>query len=65
MAETILDKLKESAKGPKSVEGDEGTVVQHPIPDLIEADRYDRSMSAQSRKRGGVRFQKIQPPSAE
>lgn len=33
--------ISNAAKGPKRVTGDEGTVEERPISELIEADRYE------------------------
>jgi len=46
MSEEINDILDEVAAGPKSVSGDEGTVNQHPIPDLIELAKFKAQSSS-------------------
>lgn len=40
---TVAEAITESALNPKRVRGDEGEIEQHPIKDLIEADKYLQS----------------------
>jgi len=57
--------IAENAAGPAKASIDGQSVEQHPLPDVIEADRYRESKKA-SRKPGiGVRFAKLVPPGAE
>jgi len=57
--------LAENAAGPAKASVDGQSVEQHPLPDVIEADRYRESKKA-SRKPGiGIRFAKLVPPGAE
>jgi len=51
-----------SASGPSKVSGDAGSVEQHPLPDLIAADRYVKSLAAASRPARGVKFMTLVPP---
>ena len=56
--------IAENAAGPAKASVDGQSVEQHPLPDVIEADRYRESKKA-SRKRGiGVRLVKLTPPGA-
>ena len=54
--------IAENAAGPAKASVDGQSVEQHPLPDVIEADRYRESKKA-SRKPGmGIRFAKLVPP---
>jgi len=63
---TDLDQaIAENAAGPAKASVDGQSVEQHPLPDVIEADRYRESKKA-SRKPGiGIRFAKLVPPGTE
>ena len=63
---TDLDQaIAENAAGPAKASVDGQSVEQHPLPDVIEADRYRASKKA-SRKPGlGIRFAKLVPPGTE
>ena len=57
--------IAENAAGPAKASVDGQSVEQHPLPDVIEADRYRESKKA-SRKPGiGIRFAKLVPPGTE
>ena len=57
--------IAENATGPAKASVDGQSVEQHPLPDVIEADRYRESKKA-SRKPGiGIRFAKLVPPGTE
>ena len=57
--------IAENAAGPAKASVDGQSVEQHPLPDVIEADRYRESKKA-SRKPGiGIRLAKLVPPGAE
>ena len=56
--------LAENAQGPKQVQGDAGTVVQHSLPDQIAADRYLASKRAMRSRGKGIVITKIVPPGA-
>ena len=59
----LEERIEEVASGPKKVSGDEGSVEQLSIDDLIKADRHLSSKRAVSGTRlAGVKFFKIQPP---
>ena len=64
MAETIAEKIAESGIGPKRARGDAGEVEQHPLPDLIEADKYVAGKTAMAAKKLGVRYYKFILPDA-
>ena len=57
--------IAENAAGPAKASVDGQSVEQHPLPDVIEADRYRESKKA-SRKPGiGIRLAKLVPPGTE
>ncbi len=61
-----VDPIDDAIANPRSVTSDGQTVEQHPLPDLIEADKYRRAQAAASRnKLGGIRLLKISPPPAD
>ena len=65
MADSPLkDEITSNASGPQEMEGDEGRVHQHSLPDQIEADRYLAGENAASKPARGLRFTKISPPGA-
>lgn len=64
MSEDLDNTIRENAKGPAKVQGDAGSVEQHPLPEQIEADKYLASKEAAKKKDRGLRFNKIVPPGA-
>lgn len=56
--------ISDAAQKPASASGDGQSVTQHPLPNLIEADRYVKGQQAATRRRRGLRFSKIEPPGA-
>ncbi len=66
MPDDIASKIEESAQGPQRVRTDAGEVQAHPLPDLIEADKYlagrDAVSAASNRTHRGLRFNTIKPP---
>lgn len=61
MSDEITDAILESATKPAEASGDGHSVKQHPLPDLIEADKYVRAKEAQAAGGLGIRFLRIQP----
>ena len=57
----LTDTLLENASGPKKVTTDAGTVEQHPLGDLIEADRYVKSTEAAKTSGLGIKLTKLSP----
>ncbi len=56
------DAISENAAGPAKALVDGQSVEQHPLPQVIKADRYRESKKA-SRKPGiGIKFAKLVPP---
>jgi len=56
--------LASAIAGPASVSSDAGSVTQHNLMDLIEADKYQASKCAGNSKRQGLRITRLLPPSA-
>jgi len=66
MPDDVRTALEQAAQDPVRVEGDEGTVVAHPLGDVIAADRYLSAKTAvDASKSRGLRFMKISPPGAQ
>ena len=61
----LEDQILENALAPAKASGDQGSVEQHPLSDLIEADRYLASKRAARATGLGIRFAKIVPPGAD
>lgn len=59
MAEIDIEAAAAKKKKMKSVHGE---TEEHPLPDLIAADRYVSSKKAASQKVFGLRFIKLIPP---
>ena len=57
----LHDAIAENAVGPKRVEGDAGSVEQHPLRDQIAAERFLQSQKAVRRRGFPIRFHKIRP----
>lgn len=53
--------LREIVAGPKKVSGDAGSVEQHSIGDLIEADKYLSSKEAAKSRGFGIKLTRIEP----
>lgn len=65
MSDDLSSTISTAAGGPAQASGDEGSVRQQPLGDLIEADRYLAGKSAladRTRKTFGVRMGKLIPP---
>jgi hypothetical protein len=61
MPDDLDDVLDDAASRPKKSTGDNGSVEEHPIQDLIALDRYNR---AKARTGTGLRITKLRPGSA-
>lgn len=59
----VSDALERAALGPARASGDAGSVDNHPLPDLVLVDRYQRAQRAARSPRRGLRFSKLVPPS--
>lgn len=63
MSDTVLSEMIElKAAKAQQVVVDGESVTQHPLHELIEADKYLEANRAASRGGFGMRFQKIIPP---
>ena len=61
----LEEAIVESAKGPAKSAGDGQSMEQHPLRDLIDADRYLAGKEAVGKPRRGLRFTKLIPPGAD
>jgi hypothetical protein len=64
MADNLTDAIVSDAQGPHSASSDVGSMTQHRLPDLIEADKHVRATEAVGRKHRGIRFSRLAPPGA-
>lgn len=62
MPEDLKDAIAANANGPAEVQGDEGRVKQHPLPDQILADQHLKRNAAAKKPHRGVRFTKLISP---
>ncbi len=65
MPDNLDEQILENAQGPAKAAGDAGSIEQHPLPDLVEADRYLEAKKAAKSKKRGLRFNKLVPPGTE
>ena len=63
MAENLDNAIRDNAIGPKRASGDSGSVEQHPLRDLVDADKYlaGKTALAENPAKGFARV-KIVPP---
>ena len=59
MADDLTDAIESSAEGPRSASGDSGSMSQHPLPDLIEADKYLAAKQAVATRTRGLRLTRL------
>jgi hypothetical protein len=64
VADDLGDAIVSNAQGPRAASGDLGSVHQHSLPEMIEADQYVRATKAVSRPGRGIRFSRIAAPGA-
>jgi hypothetical protein len=62
MAENLTHAICQNAEGPARVQGDAGSVEQHPLPDQIAADKYLASKAATKTRKRGLLFNQFIPP---
>ena len=62
MAEDIENAIRQNAQGPESAEVDGVKVKQHPLPAVIEADKYLAQKSAGRNPAKALARVKIIPP---
>jgi hypothetical protein len=61
--ENLIDTIETNAQAPKSAEKDGLKAEQHPLPDQIEFDRYQREVGATKARKGlGFTLRRLQPP---
>lgn len=58
----LADEIQDVASGPAQVAGDQGSMRQHSLKDLIEADRYLASQDAQQTDKGGFSIRRFKAP---
>lgn len=62
MPDELDDIIRQNAAAPVKVQTDAGKVEQHPLPDLIEADKHLAAKEAAKSKTAGLKFSKLIPP---
>jgi hypothetical protein len=62
--QSVTDAIAEAAVGPKRVSSDQGSVEQHPLQDLIAAERHLATKRAMNKANRGLRFTTLIPPGA-
>ena len=65
MPENLQETIRESANAPAKASGDAGSVEQHKLTEQIAADKYLASKEAVTKKKRGLRFNKLVPPGAD
>lgn len=58
---TPSEVVDEAALLPRKATGDNGSVENHPLPDLIEWEKHQAGKAVQSTGRLGIKFHKIVP----
>ena len=61
MADDLSDAIRENAAGPHSASGDAGSMQQHPLPDVIDADKHLGAKKAMGSKNLGLVRVKVIP----
>ena len=64
MADDLGETILTSAQGPKSASGDSGSMQQHALPEVIEADKHLLAKDAVTQPHRGIRFSKLLAPGA-
>lgn len=64
MADDLTEVIAANAAGPAKVSGDTGSMEQHNLKDLIEAERFRRECAASANTGFPCRIMKIKPPGA-
>ena len=65
MPENLQETIRESANAPAKASGDAGSVEQHKLTEQIAADKYLAAKEAVTKKKRGLRFNKLVPPGAD
>lgn len=61
MPESLDDKIRENAQGPKKASGDTGSVEQHDLTEQIEAARFLKAGEAVKKKGLGIKITRAIP----
>ncbi len=61
MATDLTQTIEDLAQVPLIMEGDAGKVQERPIADVIAADKYAKTQTAQKKPMGGIRFTRVIP----
>ncbi len=67
MSDDLKDTIIENAQGPAEARGDSGSMRQHSLRDVIDADMHiaaKNALSDSTKKTFGVRFGTLIPPGA-
>lgn len=64
MADELTEQIKQNAGRPAEATQDGTTMKQKAVSEVIEADRYLATRTAQGRKKTGLQFFKVVPPGA-
>jgi len=62
MATDLTPTISDNAAGPRRAQGDAGSVEQHGLKDIVDADRYLASKEAAKRADRGIRISRLIPP---
>ena len=60
----LEEAIRRNAAGPKAAQVDGQRVEQHPLGDLLEADRYLAAKRAAKSRKGGLKFTRMSHPGA-
>ena len=63
--ESLDDAIRRAADGPKSAQVDGQRVEQHPLSDLVQADRYLAAKKAARGRYGGLRITRMSHSGAQ
>jgi len=62
MPDDLAEVIRTNAEGPASASDETGGVTQHPLPSVIQADRYELNKAAFKNRRSlGIRTTKLVP----
>lgn len=53
--------IEQKAEKPAAMAGDQGSVTQRPLTELIEADKHQAANAAIGKKRRGIVFTQLKP----
>jgi hypothetical protein len=64
MTEDLGQAISDAAQKPKKAVGDQGSMEQQPLQDMIAADKYLHAKDGAAKNHMGMRFVKLVPPGA-